>query len=119
MYNQLKEHGIAVKTVRSIATAFFDVSEDQMSFVSHSASVKSDSILRNTESQNVPNQVTEPDEQRLSYKSEQTFDSEEDRQSKLIREEIEKYRALVNMQTHESSHDESRTGSFEPLGKRN
>ena len=51
LYNQLKEQGIAVKTIRSIATAFLDVSDEQTSFSRN----PSDSYLRNTDTEQKQN----------------------------------------------------------------
>ena len=41
MYNQLKENGIAVKMVRNIATAFFEMSTDNTTHPSHELSHRS------------------------------------------------------------------------------
>ena len=78
MYNQLKEHGMAVKSARSIAGAFFDVSGEQTVLSRPDTTTQSDSetVMRNTQT-DVGKRFESADSQ--SFKDDLSFSSEDDK----------------------------------------
>ena len=100
MYNQLKEHGMAVKSVRSIAAAFFDVSGEQsvLSRPESATQYDTETVMRNTQT-DIGKRNESADSQ--SFKDDLSFSSEDDK-NRQVRDEIEKYRALLSAESNGS-----------------